>query len=272
MIAIKNLPKKWLLVIPAALVVILGVVLACLPKQEATPPVQTTADTTPVLEENPFGYTDFQFDGDYLTCLAGESVLGIDVSSHQQEIDWQQVADAGIKFAMVRIGYRGYQTGLINLDEFAQANYEGAKAAGIQVGAYFFSQATSVEEAQAEAQALLEVVDSWELDMPVVYDWEYVKEEARTAETDARTVTDCAAAFCQTVEAAGYKSMVYFNPHHTRNHIYIEELAQYDFWLALYANRMNFPYKVDMWQYTNEGRVPGIRGDVDINLWFPYEN
>lgn len=264
----------WAGALGLALIALLVIAL-CLPQKEAQPQMTTqiTGETAPATlpppKANPYGPMDFQYDGRYLTCLAGESVLGIDVSSHQQTVDWRQVADAGVRFVMLRVGYRGYETGELHEDALAQENYLGAKAAGLQVGAYFFSQAVSDDEALEEADFLLSVIRDWELDMPVVYDWEYIGADARTGALDARTVTDCTVAFCQTVEQAGYQPMIYFNLHQARDFLHLEELAEYPSWLALYSDRMTYPYKVDMWQYTNQGHVPGIQGDVDINLLLP---
>lgn len=238
----------------------------------ATTAAETTAQTLPPLPENPFGYNDFQFEGDYLTCLTQPSVLGIDVSVFQGNIDWQAVKQSGVEFAIIRVGGRGYGAeGKLYADDNAQINYEGAKAAGLQVGAYFFSQAITVEEAKQEAQYILEQTSHWEMDFPIVYDWEYIGEEARTANLDARTLTECTRAFCQSVEAAGREAMIYFNPEQSHKQFFVEELGQYNFWLAMYADRMLYPHRVSMWQYTNTGSVPGIEGNVDINLYFPYE-
>lgn len=265
----------WAGALGLVLLILLAVVL-CLPRdtrdmppQTTGTPAETTQATLPPPEANPYGPPDFQYDGGYLTCLAGESVLGIDVSSHQEEIDWQAAAAAGIRFVMLRVGYRGYEQGTIFADPLAQENYLGAKAAGLQVGAYFFSQALSTREALEEADFLLDAIRDWELDMPVVYDWEYIDQDARTAGMDARAVTDCTLAFCQAVEQAGYQPMVYFNRHQARELLHLEELTQYPFWLAMYSDRMTYPYKIHMWQYTCEGSVPGIQGNVDINLFFP---
>lgn len=223
----------------------------------------------PPLETNPYGPEDFQFQGDYLTCTAGESVLGIDVSVYQQDIDWQAVKEAGVEFVMIRLGYRGNQEGTLEKDERAQENYQGAKAAGLKVGAYFFSQAVSVEEAVEEAAFALEIAAGWELEMPLVYDWEYMGENARTANVDARTLTDCTLAFCQQVERQGYQAMIYFNVSQSEYLLHLEELTAYPFWLAMYKDQMDFPYRVDMWQYTEKGTVPGISTPVDLNLWLP---
>ena len=231
---------------------------------------ETTVQTEPPLPTSPFGYNDFQYDGDYLTCLTQESVLGIDVSIFQGIIDWRSVKEAGVDFAIIRVGGRGYGTeGKLYADDNAQMNYEGARAAGIRVGAYFFSQAITEAEAREEAAYILEQTAHWEMDMPIVYDWEYISEEARTANLDPRTLTECTRAFCEAVEQAGREAMIYFNPEQSHKQFYIEELGDYRFWLAMYADRMLYPHRVDMWQYTNEGSVPGIEGNVDINLYFP---
>ena len=257
----------------ASLLAILLVML-CLLQRTENPEQATTADTQlateptlPPPEANPYGPTDFQYDGKYLTCIAGASRLGIDVSAHQKEIDWTAVAEAGIRFVMIRVGYRGYETGELILDEFAQRNYQGARAAGLDVGVYLFAQAISVEEAREEAEFLLDAIDGWEVALPVVYDWEYVSADARTGAVDKRTVTDCTVAFCEAVQKKNYTPMVYFNRHQAQDFLHLEELTDYPFWLAMYSDRMTYPYRVQMWQYTQTGRVPGIQGDVDINLW-----
>ena len=228
--------------------------------------------TLPPPQQNVFTPEDFGYDGDYLTCLTDTSILGTDVSSYQKEIDWEQVKAAGFEFVMIRAGYRGYgASGKLMEDKRAQENYSGAKAAGLQVGAYFFSQAISTEEAEEEAEFAMEIIKDWELDMPLVFDWECLKENYRTVDVDARTLTDCAKVFCDRVQAEGYVPMVYFNPSQSRNDMYLAELTSYDFWLAMYSENMNYAYKVDMWQYTNKGKIPGIQGNADINLYFPYE-
>ena len=251
-----------------------------LPPEPTTQPPTTVPPTTeipteptlPPPEASPYTFTDFQYNGRYLTCLATETLLGLDVSAHQEEIDWQAVAAAGFEFVMIRVGYRGYETGLLQADAYAQANYAGAKAAGLKVGAYMFSQAISRKEAMEEARFALEQIRGWELDLPLVYDWERVKAGTRTDGVDARTVTDCALGFCALVEAVGKESMVYFNPHHGKNYFYLHELEEYTFWLAYYTDKMDYPYKFEMWQYTDSGNVPGIEGGADINIMLlPWE-
>ena len=231
----------------------------------------TTEATLPQPEANPLDLGDFAMVGDYLTCLTAPSALGIDVSEWQEEVDWQQVKAAGVEFAMIRAGWRGSEIGVLTEDTLAQIHYAGAKAAGVQVGVYFFSQAISVEEAVEEAEFLLHIIDGWELDMPVVYDWEFISADSRTGKLDARTLTDCTKAFCDKVSQAGFAPMVYFNADQAVERMYLRELTEYGFWLAQYDTVLNYPYKIDMWQYTETGTVPGISGNVDINLYFPWE-
>ncbi len=238
---------------------------------ETTQSVPETT-TLPPPTENVFTPMDFGYEGDYLTCLTDESWLGIDVSRYQGDVDWEQVKAAGVEFAMIRVGFRGYgQSGKLMEDAKVKQNYENATKAGIKVGVYFFAQAISVEEAKEEAEYVLELIDGWQLDMPVAYDWECLAADYRTVGVDPQTVTDCAKAFCEVIGAEGYDTMIYFNPSQSRDMMYLSELVDYGFWLAMYSDQMTYEYKVDMWQYTKEGKVPGIQGNVDINLYFPYD-
>lgn len=249
-------------------------VILLLPEKPAGQPEQTEQSTARTeatgLIRNPLKPQDFVYEGDYMTCLSNAAVPGIDVSVWQGQIDWQQVKAAGIQFAMLRLGYRSMTEGTIKEDSTAQTNYAGATAAQIPVGVYFFSQAICVEEAVAEAEYVLETVKDWKLQMPIVFDWEPTGEDTRTAHVDARTLTDCAKAFLETVQQAGYTAMLYFNTHQAERGLYLEELADYAFWLAQYDQPMEFAYRVDMWQYTDKGSVPGIEGNVDMNLYFIY--
>lgn len=226
---------------------------------------------TDLLKENPYGPEDFAEVGGYVTCTAGPTRRGLDVSAYQEDVDWEQVRDAGFDFVFIRIGYRGYSVGDIFEDQRARENLAGAKAAGLDVGVYFYAQAVSTEEALEEANWCLEFLDGEELDLPVVYDWEYVSPSARTGGMDRETLTQCIQTFCEAVEADGYRAMIYFNNHVSRDLLDLKELQQYPFWLAQYRDQMDYPYQVDFWQYTESGSVPGIEGDVDIDLMFIYE-
>lgn len=231
-------------------------------------PDEVFISETDNIPKNRFSVQDFRKDGDYLTCLSEPCVMGIDVSSYQGRIDWEQVKAAGFEFVMIRVGGRGYgEEGYLFTDTMADTYYVGAKAAGLQVGAYFFSQAVDESEALKEAQLALELTRDWELDLPLAYDWEFVKQDARTAYIDMWTVAQCTKVFCGAVKEAGREPMVYLSLWF--GYPYFEELMDYPIWLALYTEEMTYPYHFDMWQYTSSGTVPGITGDVDINIYFP---
>lgn len=257
----------WVIAGILAAALLLTAVLLLLDREDPQPQ-ETTAPTT---TEATIPAMEFAYENGYLTCLTTPSVLGIDVSVHQGQIDWAQVKAAGVDFVMIRVAYRGSVEGLLVPDEMAQQNYAGAKAAGLQVGAYIFTQAISVAESIEDALYALDMVKDWELDMPLVYDWEIIEDHYRNAQVDMRTATDMAKAFCKAVEEAGYEAMVYFNPTQAQQNIYIEELTNYGLWLAHYTDQFSYPREVDMWQYTCAGAVPGIEGDVDIDLYFPYK-
>lgn len=238
------------------------------PAEEETVPPTTPEERPPLA--NPYDRNDFQYIDNYLKLQYGDSITAIDVSAYQEDIDWQKVADSGVEMAMIRAAFRGWgEKGVIKVDEYVHKNLQGADEVGLTVGVYFFSQATSVEEVDEEIDILLDIIKDHNITGYVVFDWEYVSEEARTANVDARTLTDCSLHFCKRVEEAGYVPMVYFNTYQGINLLELEELKAYDFWLARYTDRMNFPYRVRMWQYTDSGKVPGIKGKVDINVFFP---
>ncbi len=242
--------------------------------QEPTPvPTQawtTPSDPGPTVPPNPYGPEDFLLEDDYMTCLAGDYMAGIDVSFWQGDVDYQKVREAGFEFVMIRLGWRGSKDGLLSEDEMVRKNLERASKAGMKIGGYFFSQAITPEEAREEARFALEIAKDYDLQLPIVYDWEYLNEEARTAHVDKETLTDCTKAFCQVIEDAGYEPMIYFNPVQSHKKMDLVELMDYKFWLAMYDSPMDYPYRVDMWQYSCTGTVPGISGAVDLNLYLLY--
>ena len=200
-----------------------------------------------------------------------DAKYGIDVSSHQGEIDWAKVAADGIDFAIIRAGYRGYGAeGQINADEYFEANVKGALENGLEVGVYFFSQALNVDEALEEARFTLSAIRGYDVTGPVIFDWERIEyDSGRTADASGVTVTDCAIAFNEAVEAAGYQPMCYGSPTTSNADIYLDRLLEYPFWLAHYTKDTaitSFPYHYDMWQYTSSGSVDGIEGRVDLNV------
>lgn len=198
-----------------------------------------------------------------------QAKTGIDVSTHQKEIDWQAVAADGIDFVMIRLGHRGYTEGGLFSDQTFEQNLQGALAAGLEAGVYFFSQAVTPEEAEEEADYILEILDGRELTYPIAFDWEFIAgEEARTNDMDGAMITACAAAFCRRIENAGYRPAVYFNRTQGYLHYDLLALKDYTLWLAEYSTAPDFYYHFDLWQYSSAGQVDGIQGNVDMNLSF----
>lgn len=209
------------------------------------------------------GYITYTEDGVYVT-------KGVDVSVHQGTIDWQQVADAGFDFAMIRVGYRGYgMEGNMRGDTQFVNNVQGALNAGLDVGIYYFSQAITVEEARQEAAYVIEQLAPYRITYPVVFDWERQNYSGSRTQTIPETKLLCqmANAFCADIEAAGYDAMIYFYQNLAYNNLDLSQL-DYPFWLAQYTDYPSFYYDFDMWQYTSSGKVPGISGNVDLNLRF----
>lgn len=244
-------------------------------QQETQPENQEETIPEPEAEEEPLARNTFNTDGFYeqdgIRRYHGGDLVGlagVDVSSYQTNVDWNEVKEAGIDFAMVRVGYRGYSSGELDEDDYFTAHMEGAIRAGLKVGVYFFSQALTPEEAVEEAEYVLEKIRDYDLQYPVVFDWEEMHVPARTDEMNMLMLTSCAQAFCETVEAAGYRAGVYFNQAYGYGQLNLVSLRDYVFWLAEYAETPSFAYDIQMWQYTNEGQVPGIEGPVDMNIAF----
>lgn len=199
------------------------------------------------------------------------SYFGIDVSSYQGDIDWQLVKEDNVEFAFLRIGYRGYgEEGKLCPDEKFVANYDGAHDAGIDLGIYFFSQATSVDEAVEEANYVLSLLENRTLEYPIVFDWETVQtgdpeDIPRTEDVMPSTLTLSAIAFCETIRDAGYDAMIYTNKKLAAIKYDLRMLSDYPIWLAYYDTTLNYCYDFDIWQY-GTGQVDGIEGEVDINI------
>lgn len=197
------------------------------------------------------------------------SYKGIDVSKHQGEIDWEKVAQDGVKFAFIRVGNRGYGTGAIVEDAWFEANIKGAISNGIQVGVYFFSQAITEEEAREEAAFVLEKIAPYKVQCPVVIDVERVDDsEARMNQISVEERTANTLVFLETIEAAGYEVMLYHNMEMGILMLDLEQLEEYSKWFAYYNKEIYYPYQFDVWQYSDKGKVDGISGNVDLNISF----
>lgn len=219
------------------------------------------------------GKEDFIADQNGMPVCKSETILaqrGVDVSEFQGDIDWEAVAASSIQFAFLRCGYRGASEGGLAEDQKFAENYEKARAAGLEVGVYFYSQALNEEEALEEADLVAKILDGRKLDLPVVFDWERndTVEGSRTYSADGEAVTDAAVAFCRSMGLAGYDTGVYMNlntGYHTWD---LSKLADYAIWLSDPGPYPRFYYKADFWQYSFTGTVPGIGGNVDLNFRF----
>lgn len=197
------------------------------------------------------------------------SKKGIDVSKYQGTIDWEKVKADGVEYAFIRAGIRGYETGKIVPDEGVSDNLIGATNAGVEVGAYFFSQATTVEEAVEEANVVINAISTNEISLPIVYDLEKVKSSSgRMNEMTKEEKTEVCLAFCNHIKEAGYKPMIYGNMETFLMLLDMKQLEDIDKWFAYYNTDIYFPYEFSIWQYTESGRVDGIDGDVDMNISF----
>ena len=195
---------------------------------------------------------------------------GIDVSKHQGNIDWTKVAADGVEFAFIRVGLRGYGTeGKLVEDEYFEQNVKGALQAGIKVGVYFYSQAITDEELLEEANLVLEKVKPYNIELPIVFDVEKVSGgKGRANELSVEERTRLTALFCQTIQDAGYKPMIYHNMEMGTLMLDLGQLEQYDKWFAYYNDDLYYPYAYKVWQYSEKGAVDGINEEVDLNIWF----
>lgn len=211
-----------------------------------------------------------------------KSQLGVDVSDHQGEIDWAAVAADGIDFAYVRAGYRGTTEGGLFVDEAYDTNVSAAQAAGLDVGVYFFSQATNVDEAKEEAAYVLELLGGRSLELPVAFDCEPMNPGTRISNIDSATLTETANVFCSTIEEAGYRTILYGNAYDLARYNYLDVSGssaeglyaaglapKRAIWFAEYdASEPSASFDFAMWQYANDGTVAGISTAVDMNIRF----
>jgi GH25 family lysozyme M1 (1,4-beta-N-acetylmuramidase) len=206
------------------------------------------------------------------------SYTGIDVSRHNGTIDWAAVAADGIDFAMIRCAYRGYSEGEIKDDSKFTENIEGALAAGIPVGVYFYTQAITPEEAIEEAKYTLELIKNYEITYPVAFDVEITSAEGdgeppRQNGVSGILLTEITKAFCEEVRAAGYVPMIFTNLRMAYLKLDMRQLAEYDFWISEWRDEKHDPtfyYDYQIWQYASDGEVAGIEGNTDLNICFAH--
>ena len=217
-----------------------------------------------------FTQDDFATNADGLPEYTGDAYdtrLGVDVSFYQGEIDWEAVAADGVEFAMIRCGYRGSESGTIVVDEQFENNIEGALAAGLDVGVYFFSQSTGAIEAAEEANFVLDLISGYDVTMPVAFDWEPL-EGSRAEDIDRSELTASAVVFCEMVKDAGYTPCVYLYRYTGYYEYMMERLADYELWVGALGSWPDFYYRHMLWQFSMTGRVEGIDADVDLDYHF----
>lgn len=200
------------------------------------------------------------------------SKVGIDVSYYQGDIDWEKVKASGVDFVIIRLGFRGYgQAGKLVIDGFYEENIKEAKEAGLDVGVYFFTQAITVEEAIEEAEFVIENLKDYDLEYPVYIDTESVSaSDARTtlANLSKKELSNICIAFCERIRQEGYEAGIYANKGWFLRQLDMEMLEDYEKWFAHYTDTTDWPFNFKMWQYSCEGKIDGIKGDTDINIYF----
>lgn len=213
-------------------------------------------------ELNEKGMMTYYLDGEVASCM------GIDLSEYQGEIDFDKVKSQGFEYVILRIGGRYYgEEGEMYKDAKFLEYYDAATKAGLRVGAYFFSQARNELEAIEEANFVLSILGNKKLDYPIAFDWEHIEgDNARTDNVTGDDLTQAALGFCNTINEAGYNSIIYSNTHLMYYMYDLEKLKDVDFWVADYEQHPSMYYNFTMWQYNIEGSVDGIDGGVDLNI------
>lgn len=213
-------------------------------------------------------------------------VHGIDVSKWNGDIDWAKVKADGYNFVFIRCGYRGYESGALATDDKFQENIEGAQAAGLQVGVYFFSQAINEREAQEEASLVINMIKDYSFEYPVVFDWETMEGYRTFSGISVEKMNKIVSTFTTMIENEGYEAMIYGNKYDLQRFDYVSASKNYKIWHARYPAKYadnGKKYKAgeampeldsayQIWQYTSTGTVNGIKGEVDLNVaFFSYE-
>ena len=195
---------------------------------------------------------------------------GIDISRHNGSVDFQAVRSSGMDFVILRGAYRGYgEDGALHLDEAFQENLAGAENAGLDVGVYVFSQAITEEEAIEEAELIISALQGKKISLPVVFDPESILDEkARTDGVSGEQFTKNTIAFCERIREAGYQPMVYSNMIWETEFFDLSKLTDYPIWFADYEDIPQSPYWFSVWQYAEDGSVPGVQGIVDMDVMF----
>lgn len=201
----------------------------------------------------------------------GEKIshVGVDLSYHNNKVDFKKLADSPVEFVMLRCGYRGYTEGGLIEDERFKEYAKAANENNLKLGVYFFTQAITEQEAIAEADYVIKLIENYDISYPVAFDIEYVEdEEARTntAELSREDLSKICIAFCERIKEAGYYPMIYASENWIRRKLDVSMLKEYDFWAPQYLDENDFLYDFTIWQYTDSGNAPGVEGSCDLNV------
>lgn len=186
---------------------------------------------------------------------------GIDISTWQTNVDYQKLKDDGIEFVIIRCGYGKNES---QKDDMFEKHYEGCKKAGLKVGTYLYSYATSVENSIKEAENCLKFIKGKHFELPIFYDLE----DKCILPLGEILITQCAIEFCKEIEKAGYKAGIYANLNWFTNYINVSKVKQYSLWVAQWNDKCTAKFDYDFWQYTSKGKVQGIEGNVDMNICY----
>ncbi len=227
---------------------------------------------SPYLPKNTYDFTKLITNDDQMKYeVDGKSVsfIGVDISKYQGEVDFYRLKDAGIDYVMLRVGARGYSSGKIIMDEYFADNIKRATEAGLDVGVYFYSQALTEAEAVEEANVVIQSLVGYTLQYPVAFDMEYVENDTARVEALSRAdKTTITKAFLDTIQAAGYRAMIYGNKEWLIKRIDLSKLTDYEVWLSQQKDIPDYPYKFSMWQYSTSAEINGIDGYANLNICF----
>lgn len=222
---------------------------------------------------NSYNPDNFKIDNGFMAYFDenGDKIshLGCDLSYHNQYVNFDELAASGCEFVMLRCGFRGYSEGGLMKDEKFDQYASEAQRVGLKIGVYFFTQAVDEEEAIAEADYTISLIENYDISYPVAFDTEYIDDE--DARTNVTEISDeerskICAAFCDRISEAGYYPMIYASENWFRRSLNVESLKKYDFWAPQYLEENDFLYDFTMWQYTDSGSIPGVKGVVDLDI------
>lgn len=229
---------------------------------------------SPYLTKNTFDFTKMEDKAGlkrYMENGRKTSYVGVDISKHTGKVSFDRIKAAGVDYVMIRIGSRGYSTGQISLDENFKENIEGAIAAELDVGIYFYSQAVSQDEAIQEVNFVVQNLEPYRAHVkyPVAFNMGFVSNDRSRIEglsrEDKTTVTS---SFMEGIRASGYVPMIYGDKEWLIREIDLTKLQDYDIWLSQEEEIPDYPYRYSMWQYNTDGVVNGIDGGADLNICF----